>query len=62
MEEVTKIKKGTIKCPICKKGKVVAYASAAGESSIQCGRCRMFMLVNYDTMTATAIQPEKGVI
>ncbi len=62
MEKTVKIQKGTIKCPVCKKGKVVAYVGAAGQSSIQCGRCKMFMLVDYDTMTAERVEPERGVI
>lgn len=62
MEEGFKKKKGTIKCPICNKGKVVAYMGAAGQSSIQCGRCRLFMLVDFDKMIATPSVPEKGVV
>ena len=62
MEEDAKMKKGIIKCPICNKGKVVAYVGAAGQSSIQCGRCRLFMLVDFDRMTATPSVPEKGVV
>ena len=44
--------KGVIKCPCCRKGKIVAYEDAAGKSSIQCGKCHTFLLVDYDKMTA----------
>ncbi|MGF7011625.1 hypothetical protein M2145_001046 [Lachnospiraceae bacterium PF1-21] len=52
--------KGVILCPICKKGKVVAYNSASGESSIRCDICKNLVLLNYSTMTAERNEPEKG--
>ena len=53
--------KGVIKfkCPCCRKGKIVAYEDAAGKSSIQCGRCHAFLLVNYDKMIAEPTSREK---
>lgn len=53
--------KGVIKCPCCRKGKIVAYEDAAGKSSIQCGKCHAFLLVDYDKMTAEPTSREKEV-
>lgn len=53
--------KGVIRCPCCKKGKIVAYEGAAGKASIECGKCHVFLLVNYDEMTATPNSQEKEV-
>ena len=36
---VTEKVKGVISCPICKKGKVIAYESASGKSSVGCHNC-----------------------
>lgn len=53
--------KGVIKCPCCRKGKIVAYEGAAGKSSIQCGKCHVFLLVDYDKMIAEPTSQEKEV-
>ncbi|MCM1236485.1 MAG: hypothetical protein NC489_40920 [Ruminococcus flavefaciens] len=53
--------KGVIICPCCRKGKTVAYEDAAGKSSIQCGKCHAFLLVDYDAMTANPTMREKEV-
>lgn len=53
--------KGAIKCPCCRKGKIVAYEGASGKSSIECGKCHAFLLIDYDKMTAELTQGEKGV-
>lgn len=53
--------KGVIICPCCRKGKIVAYEDAAGKSSIQCGKCHTFLLVDYDKMTAEPTSQEKEV-
>ena len=53
--------KGVIKCPCCRKGKIVAYEDAAGKSSIECGKCHAFLLVDYDKMTAEPTSREKEV-
>ena len=53
--------KGVIQCPCCRKGKIVAYESAAGKSSIECGICHTFLLVDYDKMTAEPNLREKDV-
>lgn len=53
--------KGAIKCPCCRKGKIVAYEGAAGKSSIECGRCHSFLLVDYDKMTAEVTSQKKDV-
>lgn len=44
--------KGVIPCPICKKGKVIAYESASGKSSVGCHNCGRYLLVDWDKMTA----------
>ena len=43
------------------KGKIVAYEDAAGKSSIQCGKCHTFLLVDYDKMTAEPTLQEREV-
>ena len=53
--------KGVIKCPCCRKGKIVAYEDAAAKSSIQCGKCHTFLLVDYDKMTAEPTLREREV-
>lgn len=53
--------KGVIKCPCCRKGKIVAYEDAAGKSSVECGKCHAFLLVDYDKMTAEPTLREKEV-
>lgn len=44
--------KGVIPCPICKKGKVIAYESASGKSSVGCHNCGRYLLVDWDKMIA----------
>lgn len=53
--------KGVIQCPCCRKGKIVAYEGAAGKSSIECGKCHAFLLVDYDKMIAELNLREKEV-
>ena len=49
---VTEKVKGVIPCPICKKGKVIAYESASGKSSVGCHNCGRYLLVDWDKLTA----------
>ncbi len=53
--------KGVIICPCCRKGKVVAYKGVAGKSSIECGKCHTFLLVDYDKMLAEPTLREREV-
>ena len=49
---VTEKVKGVISCPICKKGKVIAYESASGKSSVGCHNCGRYLLADWENMTA----------
>lgn len=59
MEEM--IPRGVIQCPCCSKGKILAYEGVAGKSSIQCSKCHVFLLVDYDKMTAKQTLRKKEV-
>lgn len=52
--------KGAIRCPVCKKEKVIAYESASGKSSVRCHNCGRYLLVDWDKMTAQENEACKG--
>lgn len=47
------MKKRTIKCPICNKGKFVDIYHSSGKNSVACSFCRQFIILDWDKMTAT---------
>lgn len=49
---VTEKIKGAIRCPICHKGKIIAYEGSSGKASVGCPKCPGLLLVDYDAMTA----------
>lgn len=52
--------KSVILCPCCKKGKIIAFKSASGTSSVVCAVCKNFIIVDYDGMTAYKGEAQKG--
>ena len=52
--------KGMISYPCCPKQSAIVYEGAHGSASIQCSNCRKFLLLDYDTMTATITKPCRG--
>lgn len=52
MAIVTEKIKGAIRCPICHKGKIIAYEGSSGKASVECPKCPGLLLVDYDAMTA----------
>ena len=52
--------KGAIRCPVCKKEKVIAYEGASGKASVRCHKCGRYLLVDWDKMTAQENEACKG--
>ena len=52
MAIVTEKIKGAIRCPICHKGKIIAYEGSSGKASVGCPKCPGLLLVDIDAMTA----------
>ncbi len=53
MQVVKEKIKGVIICPICHKGKIIAYEGSSGKASVGCTKCKSFLLVDYDKMEAS---------
>lgn len=53
-------KSGEVKCPYCNK--IISYAyEIRGKQSCQCSRCKKYVLIDYDKMTAFKVRARKYV-
>jgi len=60
MDEMSEmVLKGVVACPACGKEFIFAYSDAKGHASVPCVRCGRIIMVNYETLKATLIQPKR---